>query len=224
MKNRFNSCLLLPALLAAAFSATTCAANITVAETVSGLDGPWTYVNGGLNTAYQYGVGDEAPPLVVNASTGISFAPGSKISIQYVSGLESANSPYFPYVTAAGDLNVPVNNGVGYSGRVDPSAFFNPATYPAYLSELVGTFANSAGAIVGTPFAIGDALTVTVPTGATSLDLGVNDDIYHENSGAFLVDVTGSAAASPLVTPEPATVGLLIAGVALIWAVRQWQA
>jgi hypothetical protein len=39
------------ALLAVAFSATTCAANITVAETVSGFDGPWTYVNRGLNIA-----------------------------------------------------------------------------------------------------------------------------------------------------------------------------
>jgi hypothetical protein len=86
----------------------------------------------------------------------------------------------------------------------------NPATYPINLGELVGTFANSSGAIVGTPFAVGDSASVTIPTGATELFLGINDDIYGDNAGSYTVQVSGPAAGLSSV-PEPSTVGMLAA-------------
>src|SRR5688500_15040055 len=46
-------------------------------------------------------------------------------------------------------------------------------TSPKYLYQLVGTFADDSGAIVGTPFAVGNGpWNATVPFGATRLQLG----------------------------------------------------
>ena len=66
--------------------------------------------------------------------------------------------------------------------------------------------------IVGAPYAVNDGpLAVTIPVGATQLQLGINDDIYFDNSGALLVDVSGPGVAA---APEPATLTLLGIGVA----------
>jgi hypothetical protein len=95
----------------------------------------------------------------------------------------------------------------------------NPATYPIYLVELVGTFADSTGAIVGTPFALGNGPTdIIAPAGATELLLGINDDIYSDNTGSFLVDVTGPGAAIPPSVPEPGSLVLLGTSLGLLAA------
>ncbi len=57
--------------------------------------------------------------------------------------------------------------------------------------ELLGTFADANGQIVGTPFAIGDLGTFTVPSGATQLQLGVNDCGYAGNAGSLNIQITG---------------------------------
>jgi MYXO-CTERM domain-containing protein len=86
---------------------------------------------------------------------------------------------------------------------------------PTYLSQLVGAFANSSGVVVGAPFALGDAATIEVaPVGATQLLLGVNDDIYSDNSGSLLVQVSGPSAVSA--APEPGAWLLMLLGVGAI--------
>jgi hypothetical protein len=177
------------------------AGQLTLQATVAGTDQPWNFTPGGLNTNFQYGINDGTGPLVLSAADGFSFAPGGSFTVTYVSGLVSAGPGFYPFVDANGDTQSVFNNNPGSSGKVAPSFYMDPATYPIYLVELVGTFANSSGAIVGTPFALGDGpTTITVPTGATQLQLGVNDDIYHDNAGSFTVDVSGPAFAS---VPEP---------------------
>ena len=186
-----------------ALSFTTCAAAqaLTLDATVNPLEGPWQYVNGGLNTGYQYGVDDEAAPLVISSANGLAFTVGTTITIDYVSG--STNEGGYASPDANGDPDFVFNANTGSSGKVAPSYYFNSATYPAYLGELSGTFADSAGTIIGTPFKVGDALSIVVPAGATQLQLGVNDDIYSDNTGSYLVAVTGAA------VPEPSTWTLL---------------
>jgi hypothetical protein len=49
---------------------------------------------------------------------------------------------------------------------------------------------------VGTTFNIGDSRTVTIPAGATQLQLGVNDNFYLQNSGSLQIEVTGAPAPS----------------------------
>ena len=201
---------LMAALACTFLSISAFAGNVTVAETVAGTDGPWSYVNGGLNTGFQYGVGDQTAPVVISAANGLSFAAGSQLTISYVSGLEAAG-PGWASVDANGLSSDPVNNNTGSSGTYEPSDFLNSSTYPINLSELVGTFANSSGTIVGTPFAIGDGpFTATVPLGATQLQLGINDDIYSDNTGSFVVNVSGNA---PSATPEPSSLLLFGSGI-----------
>ncbi|HEY3998971.1 MAG TPA: hypothetical protein VGO93_08920 [Candidatus Xenobia bacterium] len=156
---------------------------------VNGTTGPWLYANGGLNTNFQYGVGDETGPLVITQVNGVTLTPGASLTISYVSGMVAAGSG-FPLTDAVGDTAFVANGNPGSSGRVTPSAYMDPATYPIFLCELVGTFADKAGNIVGTPFKVGDSATVVVPTGATQLQLGVDDDIYSDNSGSYTLTVT----------------------------------
>jgi hypothetical protein len=61
---------------------------------------------------------------------------------------------------------------------------------------------------IGTPFAIGLRRTVSIPVGATQLQLGINDDIFIDNTGELNLAVSQSVS-----VPEPSTIfGLGILG------------
>ena len=76
----------------------------------------------------------------------------------------------------------------------------------------MGTFATNTGAIVGTPFKIGDGPTVlTIPGGATQLQLGVNDDKFADNTGFWSVQVSGPGSVTGV--PEPNAAWLCAFGV-----------
>ena len=182
--------------VAAGLTACTAANALTVNVDVPALDGPWIYANGGLNTNFQYGVGDEGAPLVVSSANDLAFVAGMTLTVDYMSGSSNEGGGYNS-PDAEGDPGFIFNNNNGSSGHPAPSFYFDPATYPAYLGELVGTFANSSGQIVGRPFNVGDALTVTIPTGATQLQLGINDDIYNDNTGDYHLTITGAAVPEP---------------------------
>ncbi|HVN03862.1 MAG TPA: hypothetical protein VMT86_05550 [Bryobacteraceae bacterium] len=153
----------------------------------------------------------------MSASSGLSFTPGDTLTVTWQSG--SACMGYFIFepiycgTDALGDTQYIVNNNPGSSGTVEPSYYVDPATYPIYLGELVGVFADSSGDIVGTPFAIGDSLSFTIPSGATQLLLGVNDDIYSDNQGSYTMSINERAGSS---VPEPATSCEMLAGILLI--------
>lgn len=69
-----------------------------------------------------------------------------------------------------------------------------PNFYPTLgLVGLCGCFTDATGAIIGQPFPIGNGpLTLKVPTGATQLQLGINDDILSGNRGSFTIAVNGT--------------------------------
>jgi hypothetical protein len=58
--------------------------------------------------------------------------------------------------------------------------------------------------VIRGPFKAGDSATVTVPAGATQLQLGINDDIYGDNVGSYTVRIAGPALPVSSV-PEPST-------------------
>jgi hypothetical protein len=192
------------------------ASAVTISKTVAGTAGPWDWVNAGLNTAYQYAnennfSSQSTTPTVFSPTDGFSFSAGSTLTISYLSGGVSSSFGN-PPVDANG-YSSPLDNILGGSYGPAPSYYMNPATYPIYHSELVGTFANNSGQIVGTPFAIGNFRTVTVPAGAARLQLGMNDNLYVDNSGSWNIQVTQ--------VPEPATWSmLLLSGVALLSSLR----
>ena len=144
--------------------------------TVDGKSGPWEYVNGGLNTAFQYGVDDQSPPTIVSSVSGIDIVPGLPWSRSMNPELSVGGQA--PLFGAGGDPSKPNPDLPPHSNGPYPSFYmsFSPSQ-PINAYELVGTFANSQGQIVGTPFPVGEGPTVlTVPLGATQLQLGVNDN------------------------------------------------
>ncbi len=168
---------------------------------VLGTSGPWEFVNGGLNTNYQYGDGDQGAPTIVSAADGIALVAGESIRLQYLSGLVTPgvnDLASWPYVDANGETSVPAPDNSSFGGfGIAPSYYMPSSTYPIYWEELVGTFANSSGTVVGTPFAIGDSATVVVPAGATQLELGVNDAGYSNDAGTLSIEVS--------VVPQPSS-------------------
>jgi len=209
---RFSKCFAFLSLAATATLAS--AGTIDVTKTVLGTQGPWTF-SGSLNSSFQYGTDSELPPAVFSASDGFDFAAGGTFTITYLTGTVSVGAA-FPFTDANGDTALPVDNTPGSSGKVFPSAYMDPTTYPINLGELVGTFANSSGMIVGTPFKVGDSASVTIPAGATQLQLGINDDIFGDNSGFYSVEVGGPSAPVPSTVPEPSTWGSLGAVLAFL--------
>jgi hypothetical protein len=176
---------------------------------VSAFAGPWDNT---ANPSMAYGVGDNTSPVV------LPLDGATSITISYVDGLVSAFGGAVPTVDALGYVDGAFGSGVGLSGIGSsgtpfPSFFIDPTnTGPdIWLAALIGTFTDISGAIVGTPFAPGDGpFTVAVPGGATFLSLGVNDDIFSDNSGGWDIKVAGIG--SPV--PEPSTWAMMLLGLA----------
>jgi hypothetical protein len=147
--------------------------------------GPWdAALNPGFPYTFSYA--GQTQPITVGSAGGFSFDAGSLITVSHVSGTVSAGAGY-AFWDANGDPNNLTNN-IGPNSAF-PAFYMNPAV-PVYGQALVGTFANN-GVIVGQPFVIGNGpTTLTVPTGANQLLLGVNDNFYGDNVGAFTVTVS----------------------------------
>jgi hypothetical protein len=176
---------------------------------VSAFAGPW---DNSANPSSSYGVGDNTAPVV------LALDGATSVTISYVDGLVSAFGGADPSVDALGYVDGAFGSGVGLtgigsSGEPFPSFSIDPTnTGPdIWLAALIGTFTDSSGVIVGTPFAPGDGpFTVAVPGGAAFLSLGVNDDIFSDNSGGWDIKVAGIGAAAP----EPSTWAMMLLGLA----------
>lgn len=216
-----------------AFAASPAAALIVNNIPVDSHAEPWfSTALTGLNYPFFFsGIQDGTSPTIVDSSSGFAFFPGATFTITYTGGTVSAfggalntladadglNNAFFSYPTKNyGPLppgpapNYPfVSNSLGV-GYYYPTLYTSLAADPTstyYLGCLLGTFADATGTIVGLPFFIGDGPTsATVPFGATRLQLGINDDLFGDNVGEFLVSVEGPdhAPHCPCV-PIPAT-------------------
>ncbi len=162
----------------------------TLYTSVPGTAGPWNFASGGLNSAFPYGVGDQGNPVAVNAASGLSFGPGSALTVKYVNNFVSDAGTSSAGIDANGNPCCLVNNNLGSNGQPEPSYYVPSSQYPAYLAELIGVFTDANGTIVGSPFKVGDSGTFVVPSGATQLQLGTNDDIHADNVGSWVVSVS----------------------------------
>jgi len=177
---------------------------------VSGQSGPWEWVNGGLNTNYQYNAAslDNQPPTVVGASgpAGISITPGDALTLTYLSGTWTGGTGYGTF-DANGDPSVVISSASSAGGNTgdgfewEPGHWCPPSEFPHNWSELMGVFTDSSGSIVGLPYAIGDSRSLIIPSGATQLELGIEDAYLRDNVGSITMTVSE--------TPEPSTIALL---------------
>jgi hypothetical protein len=170
--------------------------------TVSAKAKPWETT---VNPAYNYGIGGGAGPEVIEANEDMPFDAGDTITFTYVSGQTKFNGSagWSPY-DAAG-VGGAGNARKGSTQTYFPSYHIPSDQYPAWLMALVGTFADDAGVIVGVPFNVGNGpTTVTVPAGATRVQLGLNDDKHEDNIGSLDIEYS--------YVPEPATMCILAMG------------
>jgi hypothetical protein len=160
---------------------------------VSGQSQPW---NTGVNRKFAFGWNDGRPPAVV---FGISLKVNRTITVTATGnttttrdGLMLGPNGQSDYITGA----LP-----GNSGSYFPSRYIK-SDAPVRLNQLVGAFVDADGAIVGEPFAIGEQAELNVPKDAMALSLGINDDIFADNSGELTVVIRYAV---PTVTGQEAT-------------------
>jgi hypothetical protein len=197
------------------FAASSASADVVV--NVLSTAGPW---NPSITGNPAYGAGDQTP------ATAVAVNGGDSITITYVSGLTSSFGGVPPTVDALGYVGEIFGSGVGLTGVGSSGTFFpshaiDPSNTgsPIYLNALIGAFINSVGVVID-EFAPGDGpFTITAPTGAADLLLGINDDVFvnnpnpalvPDNTGSLNIDVAGSTAVSAV--PEPSTWAMMILG------------
>ncbi|MFB3776564.1 MAG: hypothetical protein ACE141_03105 [Bryobacteraceae bacterium] len=185
-------------LLLVAVDAALAADRVTVTKQVNASSGPWA-VTLSLNYDYPYGGGYSAPTIFSSAD-GFAFQPGDVLTVKYDSGMWCGGTTVSvgTCVDANGYRNYPPTNNQPYGTTTiyAPSRYMNPASYPIYLMQLVGTFADARGQIVGTPFKIGNGpVDVTIPPEAVQLQLGANYYGYSDARNFFTplkASVTGT--------------------------------
>jgi|LGOV01.1.fsa_nt_gb hypothetical protein len=169
------------------------ASTINVQVEVGSHAGPWNPIS---NSSYDYGIHDHDSPMIIDQTYGLGFSPGNSLAITYLSGTVTTGTGW-PWVDADGDIACVANDKVGSTGKGFPSKYM-PTDWDTYLMALVGTFIDSSGIIVGNPFEIGNGPTIVIiPSGATQLQLGINDDKFSDNSGSFSVKVEGAPVPIP---------------------------
>lgn len=165
--------------LAAVAPAPVCAREVTVIVPAKAM--PW---NPAVNSDMAFGRQDGARPVTV---FGGKLFEGSVVEFFAVGSTTTAIGG--PAFGPGGQAEFVTNASAGNSGAWFPSRYADAKGYPARLNQLMGTFVDGDGRVVGKPFLIGARAKATVPRGAMAILLGLNDDIFSDNDGQLRVIV-----------------------------------
>lgn len=152
---------------------------------------PWSI---GINRKMVFGRQDGRGPAIVAIPNLVS---GTKVTFKATGSTTTVagGGSFGP----DGQAEFVTDQAIG-AGNYFPSKYMSPASYPVKLNQLVGAFVNADGVVIGKPFPIGSAGQATIPEGAMAIALGINDDVFSDNSGALDVVVSYSTGS---VTVEP---------------------
>lgn len=156
------------------------------ALTVPGTAWPWNPLLSG-NSAYPIANGTQSTNGTAPIVTAVTA--GTAVSVS-ATGQVSPGASFPNYGPAGGGYSTDPYPGDALRGAF-PLQYIGSATGtgPIQLVGLMGAFTDATGKVLQ-PIAIGNGGTFTVPTGATQLQLGTNDNIYADNTGSFTVTVT----------------------------------
>lgn len=163
-----------------------------VQVTVPGTAMPWVTASG-QNSDYAFGIDDGTAPLIVPLALS-----GGELLYVSATGMVKAGS-IWPMVGPNGG-STPVGNSKGTTGTYEPTYYLTGSTLG--LNGLCGAFTDARGNVIS-PVSIGASATLTVPVGATQLQLGVVDDKFSDNTGSFSVSVSSAAQGSEMVQYSP---------------------
>jgi hypothetical protein len=143
---------------------------------------PWVFT-GGLNTSFPFGDGSGTAPIVVFSN----LVAGNYIGVTTVGGLVDCGTGLGPFDAngapsfITGDT---IDHGVYY-----PSHYFvNGKTLG--LGGLCGAFTDSTGQVIQA-VQIGTTQSgLLVPVGATQFQVGIDDNIFGDNTGSFSLNIT----------------------------------
>jgi hypothetical protein len=78
-------------------------------------------------------------------------------------------------------------------GQIDVNFFYKDTRPAAFFGCLIAAWTDGTGQLVAEPFAPGLDATMSAPTGATQLQLGVNNNSWGSGSGSWTIAVNGTS-------------------------------
>lgn len=131
-----------------------------------------------------------ALPAVSHLLATLGVTAGKYIGLACVAG--TVNAGGLPDTGCDGLTSFPPNNDI-YQPACSayyPSAYVDPSNFPVYTFQLIGSFTDDSGMVVGKPFAITSGTqNVQVPTGATKVQVGYNECRYADDDSSRALTV-----------------------------------
>ncbi len=152
----------------------------TISLTVPGTAQMWDVTK---NVAMPYGLNDGTPAVVYPRA----LIVGQQLIVSVTGSIKPSDSR--PYGPPTGNSTLTPTTAKGSTGTYFPANYIPNNTLG--LCGAMAAWLDANDAVLGTPIAVGNGLTLVVPAGAKKLIFGVNDDHYSDNVGSFVYTITG---------------------------------
>ncbi len=149
-----------------------CGTNV-VSLSIPSTSGPWLV---SANPSKPYSSYSASAPVVVLLST-YSLTVGNTIYLKCTGGSGGFWTADHPCIS---DVMTNINT------TDNPTYYIPGYADPDHEAQIIGVFANSSGVVIGSPFIISEITkSVVIPSGATRIQFGINDNYHADNTGTI---------------------------------------